>query len=93
MKVKKLNRTHNVFKDGNAKWELRFVTASAYSFAILKLAQAFGMGMPYQNKAAADKGHPWMFRNGDSYEWNPHIIYITTEEQLTFCQLSFGVDH
>jgi len=92
MKIKKLNNTHNVFKYGYAKWSITFHTHHGYSLAILRLAQAFGMGLPYTN-TGADDGNSWMFRNKDPGRLDTgcmnHVIYLTTEEQVTFCSVAF----
>jgi len=93
MKIAKLNKTQNVFKDGNATWSARFYTDAAYMKAIAKMYESFGPGSPYTNNRLEDSGHPWMFRNMDPsrlhHENTNHQVYLTTEEQITFLELSF----
>ena len=95
MKIKKLNNTHNVFKRGAAQWSVEFKTAHSYSLGILRMAQAFGMGLPYTN-TPADRGQSWLFRNRDPGRLDTccknHVIYLTTEAQLTFCSVAFDKD-
>ena len=95
MKVKKLNNTHNVYKIGAAGWSVTFDTHAGYSLAILKMAQAFGMGFPYTN-TRADIGDHWMFRNKDPGRLDTgcmkHLIYLKSEEQVTFCSMALDKD-
>lgn len=91
MKIKKLNKTHSVFNRDIAKWSATFRTNAGYSFAILKMAQAFEMGRPYTNTTSDSGKVPWLFRNkGLSSFAENHIIYLTNEEQVTFCLLTFS---
>jgi hypothetical protein len=94
MKITKLNKTHNVFKQGNAKWQATFYTGEAYMKAIVQMYESFGPGMPYTNRHT-DNEHDrsWMFRNMDPsvlrHENTQHRIYLTTEEQITLLGFSY----
>ena len=96
MKIKKLNKTHNVFKAGHAKWQAVFNTSEGYAEAIVRMYESFGPGTPYMNSISDDADHAWMFRNRDCAVLNSsnhnHLLYLTTEEQITFLTMSFKQD-
>lgn len=91
MKIKKLNRTHNVCRFGVANWQVTFDTDEGYTNAIILMCESFGLGKPYGNDSS-DYGSIWLYRNKDCSRVNnvnkSHRIYLTTEEQVTFCQLA-----
>lgn len=95
MKITKLNRTHNVTKNTDAKWQAKFATSEAYMEAVITMYQAFGPGSPYMN-GREDAGKKWMFRNRDcsriNHDNKNHLLYLTTEEQITLLTLSYKED-
>ena len=92
MKIKKLNKTHRVFTDGNAEWVAMFQTGDAFMDAILQLNTAIGQGRPYTGYRFQDSGYPWLFRQIDAVNPNAleyHALYLTTEEQITLLTLTY----
>jgi len=94
MKIKKLNRTHTVFTDGNAGWVAMFYTEKAFMKAIIKLSETFGLGSPFTGWRHIDAGFPWLFRQKTTSPSSAkyHAIYLTSEEQITVLSLTFGKD-
>ena len=96
MKIKKLNKTHNVYNAGHAYWSAMFKTGEAYTEAIVRMYEAFGPGTPYLNLPYGDRGRPWMFRNRDCSRLNNsnklHLLYLTTEEQVMFLTILYNAD-
>jgi len=93
MQIKKLNKTHNVCKAGNAKWEAVFETGEGYTKAIIAMANMFGLGAPYTNRKVTDSNKSWLFRNMDivksDFKNKNHRIYLTVHEQITLLRLKF----
>jgi hypothetical protein len=95
MKIKKLNKTHRVFQNGDAIWVAMFTNPDSFMGAILQMSEAFGRGGPYTGFRGDDQGRPWMFRQIDFQAATPltyHAIYLTTEEQVTFLTLAYRED-
>ena len=95
MKIKKLNKTHRVFVEGNAKWVAMFQDGNSFMDAILQMANSFGKGAPYTGYQDHDYGHPWMFRQIDPTNPNSlkyHALYLTTEEQITLLTMAYDQD-
>ena len=92
MKIKKLNKTHRVFVNGNAKWVAMFGSTDSFMDAILRMSESFGPGGPYTGYRTVDQGRPWMFRQIDFQAPKPltyHGIYLTTEEQVNLITLMY----
>ena len=94
MKLKPLNKQSNVFFCKNATHQMVFETDEGYARAVMKLFEMYGVGRPYTNDTLRDAGHIWMFRSAscDYSAGGKHKIYLTTDEQITFCNLAFKED-
>ena len=94
MQVHTLNKTSNIKKADLATWSVEFVTGEveAYVNAIIRMTEAFGPGLPYsgETRVRTVKTYAWFFRNipeSGSGTRRVYRLYLTTEEQVTFCSL------